>query len=148
MRITAKSVTIEDEHGQANLVVDAQVPERDRVPPLTSRLLVVEGRVEGEDQYAEIPIIPLIAARPIDRTCWAPCQRLTAWMRRRQQPRRMGCRQRSCCRGGISGRSNAIAAGSARAALERPFCALAAVLAMASDARKPLLLIVLERIEP
>ena len=76
MRITAKSVTIEDEHGQAKLVVDAQVPERDRVPPLTLRLLVVEGRVEWEDQHAEAPIIPLIAARPIDRTCWAPCQRL------------------------------------------------------------------------
>lgn len=61
-------VTIEDEHGQANAVVYAHVSRRDCVPLLTSRLLVVEGRVEREDQHAEVPIIHLIAAQLIDRS--------------------------------------------------------------------------------
>jgi DNA polymerase III alpha subunit len=70
-RLTAKGVifvTIEDEHGHANVVVYAHVSERDRVPLLTSRLLVVEGRVEREDEHAEVPIVHLIAARLIDRS--------------------------------------------------------------------------------
>jgi error-prone DNA polymerase len=69
--MTAKGVifvTIEDEHGHANVVVYAHVSERDRVPLLTSRLLVVEGRVEREDEHAEVPIVHLIAARLIDRS--------------------------------------------------------------------------------
>lgn len=69
--MTAKGVifvTIEDEHGHANVVVYAHISERDRIPLLTSRLLVVEGRVEREDQHAEVPIVHLIAARLIDRS--------------------------------------------------------------------------------
>jgi len=69
--MTAKGVifvTIEDEHGNANIVVYAQIAERDRVPLLTSRLLVVEGRVEREDKHAEVPIVHLIASRLIDRS--------------------------------------------------------------------------------
>ncbi|MBR0664394.1 hypothetical protein GXW71_08510 [Roseomonas hellenica] len=69
--MTAKGVifvTIEDEHGNANVVVYAHVSERDRVPLLTSRLLVVEGRVEREDKHAEVPIVHLIASRLIDRS--------------------------------------------------------------------------------
>ena len=61
-------VTIEDEHGQANLVVYARVSEQDRVNLVTSRLPVVEGRVEREDEHAEVPIIRLIAARLMDRS--------------------------------------------------------------------------------
>lgn len=52
----------------ANVVVYAHASARDRVSLLTSRLLVVEGRVEREDQHAEVPIIHLIAARLIDRS--------------------------------------------------------------------------------
>ncbi|WP_369412619.1 error-prone DNA polymerase [Neoroseomonas alba] len=69
--MTAKGVifvTIEDEHGQANVVVYARVSERYRVPLLTSRLVIVEGRVEREDQHAEVPIVHLIAGRLIDRS--------------------------------------------------------------------------------
>lgn len=60
-------MTIEDERGDANVVAYAHVSERDRVPLLTSRMLVVEGRVEREDQHAEVPIVHLIAARLVDR---------------------------------------------------------------------------------
>lgn len=51
-----------------NVVVYAHISERDRVPMLTSRLLVVEGRVEREDKHAEVPIVHLIASRLIDRS--------------------------------------------------------------------------------
>lgn len=37
-----------------------------RQQPMTSGLLVVEGRVEREGQHAEVPIIHLIASRLID----------------------------------------------------------------------------------
>ncbi|MBR0658368.1 error-prone DNA polymerase [Neoroseomonas oryzicola] len=69
--MTAKGVifmTIEDEHGHGNIVVYTHIAERDRIPLLTSRLIVVEGRVEREDQHAEVPIIHLIASRLIDRS--------------------------------------------------------------------------------
>ena len=68
---TAKGVifvTIEDEFGVANVVVYTHIAERDRVPLVTSRLMVVEGRVEREDQHAEVPIIHLIASRIINRS--------------------------------------------------------------------------------
>ena len=60
-------MTIEEEHGHAKVVVDAHGSERDRLPLLTSRLLVVKGRVEREDEHAEVPIVHLIAAghRPV-----------------------------------------------------------------------------------
>ena len=61
-------VTIEDEHGQAKVVVHTHIAERDRNALLTSRLIVVEGRIEREDEHAEVPIIHLIAARLVDRS--------------------------------------------------------------------------------
>ena len=69
--MTAKGVifvTIEDEHGHANVVVYAYVAERDRAALLGGRLLVVEGRVERQDEHSEVPIIHLIARRLIDRS--------------------------------------------------------------------------------
>ena len=69
--MTAKDaifVTIEDKHGHANVVVYAHGSERDSIPLLTSRLLVVDGPVEREDQHSEVPIIYLIASRLIDRS--------------------------------------------------------------------------------
>jgi error-prone DNA polymerase len=39
-------VTVEDEHGQANIVVYAHVGERNRAALLGARLMLVEGRVE------------------------------------------------------------------------------------------------------
>lgn len=47
--MTAKRVvfvTIEDEFGVANVVVYAHVSSRDRVALLTSRLMLVKGRVD------------------------------------------------------------------------------------------------------
>ncbi|MBV1800435.1 error-prone DNA polymerase [Siccirubricoccus sp. G192] len=61
-------VTLEDEHGQANIVVYAQVGERDRAALIGARLLVVEGRVERQTEGAEVPILHLIARRLIDRS--------------------------------------------------------------------------------
>ena len=49
-------------------MVYARVSEQDRVNLVTSRLPVVEGRVEREDEHAEVPIIRLIAARLVDRS--------------------------------------------------------------------------------
>ncbi|MCB4825595.1 helix-hairpin-helix domain-containing protein [Roseicella aerolata] len=68
---TAKGVvfvTVEDEHGQANIVVYAQVGERDRAALIGARLLVVEGRVERQTEHAEVPITHVIARRLTDRT--------------------------------------------------------------------------------
>ncbi len=68
---TAKGVvfvTVEDEHGQANIVVYAQIGERDRPALLGARLLLVEGRVEREAAKAEVPIIHVIARRLTDRS--------------------------------------------------------------------------------
>lgn len=69
--MTAKGViflTLEDEHGQANVVVYTSIAKRDRVAMLTAALLVAEGRVEREDEHAEVPIVHLIASRLIDRS--------------------------------------------------------------------------------
>jgi error-prone DNA polymerase len=68
---TAKGVvfvTVEDEHGQANIVVYAQVGERDRAALVGARLLVIEGRVERQTEHAEVPITHIIARRLLDRT--------------------------------------------------------------------------------
>jgi error-prone DNA polymerase len=68
---TAKGVvfvTVEDEHGQANIVVYAQIGERDRAALVGARLLVVEGRVERRTEHTEVPITHVIARRLIDRT--------------------------------------------------------------------------------
>ena len=61
-------VTVEDEHGTANLVVYADVGARDRTALIGARLMVVEGRVEREEQRAEVPIIHLICRRLEDRS--------------------------------------------------------------------------------
>ncbi len=61
-------VTLEDEHGQANIVVYAQIAERDRAALVGARLLLVEGRVEREEERAEVPVIHLIARRLQDRS--------------------------------------------------------------------------------
>ncbi|MBR0653051.1 hypothetical protein GXW78_25570 [Roseomonas terrae] len=69
--MTAKGVifvTIEDEFGMANVVVYTHISTRDRVQLLTSRLMLVEGRVEREAKHAEVPIVHLIASRIIDRS--------------------------------------------------------------------------------
>jgi error-prone DNA polymerase len=68
---TAKGVifvTVEDEHGEANVVVYKAIGARDRKALLGARLLVTEGRVERVDDHAEIPIIHLIARKLIDRS--------------------------------------------------------------------------------
>ena len=68
---TAKGVvfvTVEDEHGPANIVVYAQVGERDRAALVGARLLVIEGRVERQTEHAEVPITHVIARRLLDRT--------------------------------------------------------------------------------
>jgi error-prone DNA polymerase len=61
-------VTVEDEFGEANLVVYANVGARDRQALLGARLLVAEGRVERLDDHAEVPILHLIARKLIDRS--------------------------------------------------------------------------------
>ncbi|MFC7738969.1 error-prone DNA polymerase, partial [Roseomonas sp. GCM10028921] len=68
---TAKGVvfvTVEDEFGEANIVVYANIGARDRQALLGARLLVTEGRVERTDDHAELPIIHLIARRLLDRS--------------------------------------------------------------------------------
>ena len=68
---TAKGVvflTIEDEYGQANVVVFTDIAERDRPAMIGARLLVVEGRIERETEKAEVPIVHLIARRLVDRS--------------------------------------------------------------------------------
>ncbi|TCI00778.1 DNA polymerase III subunit alpha [Roseococcus sp. SYP-B2431] len=68
---TAKGIvfiTVEDEHGQANIVVFKDVGERDRTAMRAARLLVVEGVVERQTEHAEVPITHVIARRLIDRS--------------------------------------------------------------------------------
>jgi error-prone DNA polymerase len=68
---TAKGVvfvTVEDEHGEANVVVYKNIGARDRPALLGARLLVAEGRVERVDDHAEIPIIHLIARKLTDHS--------------------------------------------------------------------------------
>ena len=61
-------VTVEDEHGTANLVVYADIATRDRAALVGARLLLVEGRVEREAERAEVPVIHLICRRLEDRS--------------------------------------------------------------------------------
>jgi error-prone DNA polymerase len=61
-------LTIEDEHGVANLVVYEQIAQRDRAALVAGRLLLAEGRVEREVEQAEVPITHLIVRRLLDRS--------------------------------------------------------------------------------
>ena len=61
-------LTMEDEHGVANLVVYPDVAARDRAALVSGRLLLAEGRVERETQHAEVPITHLIVRRLTDRS--------------------------------------------------------------------------------
>ena len=61
-------VTLEDEHGQANLVVWADLAARDRAALLGARLMLVEGRIERQAERVEVPVIHVIARRLVDRT--------------------------------------------------------------------------------
>jgi error-prone DNA polymerase len=68
---TAKGVvfvTVEDEHGTANLVVWADIGARDRAALLGTRLLLVEAKIEREIEHAEVPITHLICRTLTDRT--------------------------------------------------------------------------------
>ncbi|MBI0536924.1 DNA polymerase III subunit alpha [Roseomonas sp. KE2513] len=61
-------VTVEDEHGTANLVVYTDVGIRDRAALIGARLLVVDARVEREAERAEVPITHLICRKLEDRS--------------------------------------------------------------------------------
>ena len=61
-------LTVEDEHGVANLVVFERIAARDRAALVSGRLLIAEGRVEREVAQAEVPITHLIVERLIDRS--------------------------------------------------------------------------------
>ena len=61
-------LTVEDEHGVANLVVFERIAARDRAALVSGRLLIAEGRVEREVEQAEVPITHLIVDRLVDRS--------------------------------------------------------------------------------
>src|SRR4051812_23552892 len=61
-------LTVEDEHGVANLVVFERIAARDRAALVAGRLLIAEGRVEREVAQAEVPITHLIVERLVDRS--------------------------------------------------------------------------------
>ena len=61
-------LTMEDEHGVANLVVYPDVATRDRAALVSGRLLLAEGRLEREAERAEVPITHLIVRRLTDRS--------------------------------------------------------------------------------
>ncbi|WP_426960302.1 hypothetical protein [Muricoccus radiodurans] len=68
---TAKGVvfvTVEDEHGDANLVVYEKVGAEHHRALISARLLVAEGRVERTEEHAEVPILHLIVRRLTDRS--------------------------------------------------------------------------------
>nr|MCU0984800.1 error-prone DNA polymerase [Acetobacteraceae bacterium] len=60
-------VTVEDEHGHANLVVMPPVLARHRAAIIGARLMVVDGVVERQD-YGAAPIIHIRARRVEDRS--------------------------------------------------------------------------------
>ncbi|MFQ3623950.1 MAG: error-prone DNA polymerase, partial [Acetobacteraceae bacterium] len=60
-------VTLEDEFGQANLVVLPPVLARFRAAIVAARLMVAEGTVERQD-YGAAPILHLVARRVADRS--------------------------------------------------------------------------------
>jgi error-prone DNA polymerase len=61
-------VTIEDEFGDANLVVYAHVGAQYRQALIGARLLLAEGRVERVEEHAEVPITHLIVRSLTDRS--------------------------------------------------------------------------------
>jgi error-prone DNA polymerase len=68
---TAKGVvfiTVEDEHGTANLVVWADIGARDRAALLGARLMLVDEKIERESKQAEVPITHLICRTLADRS--------------------------------------------------------------------------------
>ena len=66
-------MTVEDEHGVGNLVIYPDVAARDRSALVAGRLLVAEGRVERQEEHAEVPIIHLVVRRLIDRSDLLGC---------------------------------------------------------------------------
>ncbi|MFC3126419.1 error-prone DNA polymerase [Pseudoroseomonas globiformis] len=70
---TAKGVvflTIEDEFGEANIVVYSAIGARDRAALVGARLLIAEGRIkrEADPRMTQVPITHLIARRLTDRS--------------------------------------------------------------------------------
>ena len=61
-------LTVEDEHGVANLEVFERIAARDRAALVSGRLRIAEGRVEREVAQAEVPITHLIVDRLVDRS--------------------------------------------------------------------------------
>ncbi len=58
-------ITLEDEHGVANLIVWARISERFRREVLQGRLLLVQGKVEREGM-----VIHVVADKLVDHTDW------------------------------------------------------------------------------
>ncbi|GAB0119807.1 error-prone DNA polymerase [Acidisoma sp. 7E03] len=68
---TAKGIvflTLEDEFGIANLVVYANIGQRDRAALIGAKLMVAEGRIEQETEHSEVPITHLICRKLLDRS--------------------------------------------------------------------------------
>ncbi|MFC3127239.1 error-prone DNA polymerase [Pseudoroseomonas globiformis] len=61
-------ITMEDEHGQANLVTFANIVDRDRAALINARLLLVHGKIERETEQAEVPVTHIIVEQLTDRT--------------------------------------------------------------------------------
>lgn len=61
-------LTVEDEHGVANLVTYPDVAMRYRAALVSSRLLLAEGRVEKVIEHAEVPITHLLIRSLTDRS--------------------------------------------------------------------------------
>ncbi|KAA2211246.1 helix-hairpin-helix domain-containing protein, partial [Teichococcus oryzae] len=61
-------ITVEDEHGQANLVTFANIVDRDRAALINARLLLVKGKIERETEQAEVPVTHIIVEKLTDRT--------------------------------------------------------------------------------
>ncbi|MFT3729880.1 MAG: OB-fold nucleic acid binding domain-containing protein [Hyphomicrobium sp.] len=69
-------MTIEDETGIANAVIWPKLLEKFRKVVMTSRLILIEGRVQKQkEEHADI--IHVVAARLIDRSDWL--LRLSEW---------------------------------------------------------------------
>jgi error-prone DNA polymerase len=69
-------MTVEDETGIANVVIWPKLLERFRKVVMTSRLILIEGRVQKQkEEHADI--IHVVAARLIDRSDWL--LRLSEW---------------------------------------------------------------------
>ncbi|WP_043344118.1 error-prone DNA polymerase [Belnapia moabensis] len=66
-------MTVEDEHGVGNLVIYTDVAARDRAALVAGRLVAAEGRVERQEEHAEVPIVHLVVRRLIDRSDLLGC---------------------------------------------------------------------------